>query len=94
MIVVDVENSPPNLRGRLAVWMLEIRSGLYIGNFSKKVREMIWENIRTGIGEGNAVMAWREQNEAGFDFLTIGKNRRSPKDYQGLKMIRFESEKI
>jgi len=93
MIVVDLENAPPRLRGRLAVWMLEIRAGLYIGNFSKKVREMIWANIETGIGEGNAVMAWKSQNEAGFDFQTIGGSRRIPTDYQGLKMISFKPEK-
>ena len=89
MIVVDLENAPPRLRGRLAVWMLEIRAGLYVGNFSKKVREMIWSNIEMGIGEGNAVMVWKTQNEAGFDFGTIGVNRRIPTDYQGLKMISF-----
>ena len=58
MLVIDVENAPPRLRGRLAVWLLEVRAGVYVGNVSRRVREMIWEQIQKGIEEGNAVMAW------------------------------------
>ena len=30
MMVIVVENAPPRLRGRLAVWLLEIRAGVYV----------------------------------------------------------------
>ena len=42
MMVIVVENAPPRLRGRLAVWLLEVRAGVYLGNYSRRVREMIW----------------------------------------------------
>lgn len=32
MIVVVTEAVPPRLRGRLAIWLLEVRAGVYIGN--------------------------------------------------------------
>ena len=38
MLVVVTENVPPRLRGRLAVWLLEIRAGVYVGDVSKRVR--------------------------------------------------------
>ena len=41
MLVVVTENVPPRLRGRLAVWLLEIRAGVYVGEVSKRIREMI-----------------------------------------------------
>ncbi len=41
MLVVVTENVPPRLRGRLAVWLLEIRAGVYVGDVSAKIREMI-----------------------------------------------------
>ena len=44
MLVIVVENVPPRLRGRLAVWLLEIRAGVYVGN-SRRVREMIWDQV-------------------------------------------------
>jgi CRISPR-associated protein Cas2 len=89
MLVIVVENVPPRLRGRLAIWLLEVRAGVYVGNYSKKVREYIWSQVEAGVGEGNAVMAWRTNNEAGFDFMTIGTNRRVPIELDGAKLVSF-----
>jgi CRISPR-associated protein Cas2 len=89
MLVIVLENAPPRLRGRLAIWLLEIRAGVYVGNYSTKVREHIWEQVEKGLGEGNAVMAWRVNNEAGFDFITFGQNRRIPVEIDGAKLVSF-----
>jgi CRISPR-associated protein Cas2 len=89
MLVIVVENAPPRLRGRLAIWLLEVRAGVYVGRNSRKVREMLWEQVKAGVDEGNAVMVWRTNTESGFDFLTIGKNRRIPVEWDGLKLVSF-----
>jgi len=89
MLVIVVENVPPRLRGRLAVWMIEIRAGVYVGDLSAKVRDMIWSQIEAGLEEGNAVMAWSTNTESGFDFMTLGKNRRLPVEFDGLKLVSF-----
>jgi CRISPR-associated protein Cas2 len=89
MLVIVLENAPPRLRGRLAIWLLEIRAGVYVGNYSAKVREYIWSQVEAGIGEGNAVMAWRVSNEAGFDFITLGQSRRTPVEIDGAKLVSF-----
>ena len=34
MMVIVVNNVPPRLRGRLAIWLLEIRAGVYVGLYS------------------------------------------------------------
>ncbi len=57
MLVIVLENAPPRLRGRLAVWMLEVRAGVYVADLSRKVREMIWHQVEDGLENGNAVMA-------------------------------------
>ncbi|MEX2490900.1 MAG: type I-E CRISPR-associated endoribonuclease Cas2e [Nitrospirales bacterium] len=93
MLVIVLENAPPRLRGRLAIWLLEIRAGVYVGNYSVKVRDHIWNNVKEGIGEGNAVMAWRAPNEAGFDFMTLGTNRRIPVELDGAKLVSFLPQK-
>lgn len=89
MLVIVTENVPPNLRGRLAIWMLEIRAGVYVGDFSVKVRDMIWRNVKKGLEDGNAVMVWKAQNEAGYDFVTLGDNRRMPIDMDGVNLVSF-----
>lgn len=89
MVVVVTENVPPRLRGRLAIWLLEIRAGVYVGDISKRVREMVWQQI-TQLGEaGNVVMAWVTNSESGFEFQTWGENRRIPVDLDGLRLVSF-----
>jgi CRISPR-associated protein Cas2 len=53
---------------------------------------MIWDTVEKGIDEGNAVMAWTTNTESGFDFLTLGSNRRIPKEMEGVKLVSFLSE--
>jgi CRISPR-associated protein Cas2 len=89
MLVIVVENVPPRLRGRLALWLLEVRAGVYVGEYSRRVREMIWQQVGAGIEDGNAVMVWSTNTESGFDFLTLGKNRRIPVELDGLKLVSF-----
>ena len=92
MLVTVVENAPPRLRGRLAIWLLEVRAGVYVGHVNRRVREMIWNQIEKGIGEGNAVMVWSTNTESGFDFVTLGANRRIPKDMDGIRLVSFLPE--
>lgn len=92
MLVIVVENVPPRLRGRLAIWLLEVRAGVYVGKVSRRVREMIWDTVVRGTEEGNAVMAWSTNTESGFDFVTWGSNRREPVEIDGLKLVSFLPE--
>jgi CRISPR-associated protein Cas2 len=89
MLVIVVENVPPRLRGRLGLWLVEVRAGVYVGDVSRRVREMIWNNLEKGVDEGNAVMAWTSNNESGFDFMTLGANRRIPVEMDGIKLVSF-----
>lgn len=92
MLVIVLEAAPPRLRGRLAVWLLEVRAGVYVGQVSRRVREMLWHQVTKGIEDGNAVMAWRTNTESGFDFVTLGPNRRTPREMDGLKLVSFLPE--
>jgi CRISPR-associated protein Cas2 len=92
MLVIVVENAPPRLRGRLALWLLEVRAGVYVGKVSRRIREMIWENVEAGIGDGNSVMVWTTNTESGFDFQTLGSNRRIPVEMDGIKLVSFLPE--
>ncbi len=90
MLVVVTEAVPDRLRGRLAIWLLEIRAGVYVGDVSRRTREMIWEQVNALAEEGNAVMSWSTNTESGFDFVTYGKNRREPIEMEGLRLVKFK----
>ncbi|MEQ3657349.1 MAG: type I-E CRISPR-associated endoribonuclease Cas2e [Glaciecola sp.] len=89
MLVVVTETVPPRLRGRLAVWLLEVRAGVYVGNVSRRIREMIWNQINELAEDGNVVIVWATNTESGFDFVTYGENRRMPIDLDGLRLVKF-----
>jgi CRISPR-associated protein Cas2 len=92
MLVIVVENVPPRLRGRLAVWLLEVRAGVYVGKVSRRVREILWDTVEKGMDGGNAVMVWSTNSESGFDFVTLGANRRIPVEMEGIKLVSFLPE--
>ena len=92
-LVIVVENAPDRLRGRLGVWLLEIRTGVYVGNYSRRIREMIFKNVYEGINDGNAVMVWSTPTESGFYFLSVGSNRREPVDVDGMILSCFKPDK-
>ncbi len=94
MLVVVTEAVPPRLRGRLAVWLLEIRAGVYVGDVSRRIREMIWQQAEELAEDGNVVMAWATNTESGFDFITYGENRRMPVEFDGLRLVKFLPESV
>lgn len=89
MMVIVVTNAPPRLRGRLAVWLLEVRAGVYVGDYSARTRARIWAQVEAYIEDGDAVMVWKAPTDQGFDFATVGRNRRMPVDFDGMKLVSF-----
>lgn len=89
MVVIVTESVPARLRGRLAIWLLEVRAGVYVGDVSKRVREMLWEQCDLLREDGNIVLAWATNSESGFDFQTLGENRRIPVEFDGLRLVSF-----
>ena len=89
MMVIVVERAPPRLRGRLAAWLLEVRAGVFVGNYSARTRARIWRQVTAALDEGDAVMIWKAPTDQGFDFATAGRNRRMPVDFDGLKLVAF-----
>ncbi|MEP6835383.1 MAG: type I-E CRISPR-associated endoribonuclease Cas2e [Gemmatimonas sp.] len=92
MMVIVVENAPARLRGRLSLWLAEIRAGVYVGVYSQKTRERIWVEVLQMIEDGSAAIAWSAPTDSGFEFDTAGVNRRQPVDFDGLTMVRFAAE--
>ena len=92
MLVIVLENAPARLRGRLAVWLLEVRAGVCVGNYSRRIRDYIWDQVEAGIEAGSAVLMWRSTVEAGFEFKTLGANRRMQADFDGVQLVSFHPD--
>jgi CRISPR-associated protein Cas2 len=71
---------------------LQVLSAERIGKVSRCIREMIWNTVAVGLEGGSAVMAWTTNTESGFDFETLGTNRRTPVEMEGIKLVSFLPE--
>lgn len=89
MMVIVVENAPPRLRGRLSLWLAEVRAGVYVGAYTARTRERIWNEVLQLLEDGSAVLAWAAPTDSGFAFETAGVNRREAVDFDGLTLVRF-----
>ena len=86
MTVICLTNCPTKLRGDLSKWLIEINTGVYVGNISARVRDKLWERITENIHSGQATMVFRATGEQHMDFR-VHNTTWKPVDYEGLKLI-------
>lgn len=86
MIVVTLNKVPPSLRGDLTKWYQEIQTGVYVGNVSARVRDLLWERILKNIGSGEATMVYNAATELGYQFRTTRKDSQVV-DYDGIPLM-------
>ena len=87
MIVVSMTNCPPKLRGDLSKWLLEINTGVYVGQVNAKVREALWKRICDNIKNGQATMVFTTNNEQHMDFYVFNTSW-IPVDFDGIKLMK------
>ncbi|MEE1927399.1 type I-E CRISPR-associated endoribonuclease Cas2e [Streptomyces sp. TRM 70351] len=86
MTVIVLANCPPGLRGFLTRWLLEISPGVFLGAPSARIRDLLWEEVRTYAGQGRALLVYQTDNEQGFTFRTHD-HAWHPTDHEGLTLI-------
>lgn len=87
MIVITLNNCPPKVRGDLTKWLIEINTGVFVGNVNSKVRDAIWDRICDNIKDGRVSMAYHTNGEQKLDFR-IHNSDWEPVDYDGIKLVR------
>lgn len=91
MIVLICTNVRPSLRGELSRWMIEADAGVFVGNVPGRVRDRLWEKLIEECREGTAVMLHTARTEQGFAVRSHGTPNRTPLDYDGLVLMRFQT---
>ena len=86
MLVITLTNCPPQIRGDLTKWLLEINTGVYCGQLSARVRDELWQRICDNIQDGRATMVYSASGEQHLEFK-VHNSDWCPVDYDGLKLI-------
>ena len=87
MIVVTLTDCPSRLRGDLSKWLLEINTGVYVGQINQRVREELWKRICDNLPRGRATMVYSANNEQRMEFR-VHNTTWQPVDYEGLTLMR------
>lgn len=90
MVVIMLETAPIPLRGELTKWMLETKTGVFVGNINALVRMKLWQKILDFDKNINALMIFGAKNEQGFDILMNGEPKRGVIDIEGIKLIKIK----
>lgn len=93
MIVLMMERVPVGLRGELSRWLIEPRTGVFVGRLPAIVRDMLWERACRGVRGGAAMMLYSSSTEQGFTVRTHGDTSRTLVDMEGLMLVRIPTRK-
>ena len=89
MIVMILEKVPTSLRGELSRWLIEPRTGVFIGHVSAMVREKLWEKCSKSAAAGGVLQAWSTNNEQRFQMRMMGDTSRQIVELEGLQLIKI-----
>lgn len=87
MIVLLMEKVPAALRGEITRWLIELRTGVFVGNVSALVRDKLWEQIREKTKGGSATLLQSAANEQGYTIRSHGDTPRIIRDFDGLQLV-------
>ncbi|MCF8305607.1 MAG: type I-E CRISPR-associated endoribonuclease Cas2e [Ignavibacteriales bacterium] len=83
-----LETVPPSLRGELSRWLIEIKSGIFIGSVSALVRDQLWELCGQKIKKGGMWQIYHSNNEQGFNMRQFGNTGKVIVDLEGVSFVK------
>jgi len=87
MVVIILERVPASLRGELTRWMIEPRTGVFVGKLSGMVRDRLWAKVCKSVKEGGALLLHNADTEQGYAQRVHGSTTRLARDFEGLSLV-------
>lgn len=87
MTVMILERVSPSLRGELTRWLLEPKTGVFVGRISARVRDKLWQKACSKAKDGACMIIWSSNTEQGFKIDFWGDTSRRVYDWEGLQLI-------
>lgn len=89
MVVMVLEKVPSGLRGELTRWLIEVKSGVYVGHLSARVRDKLWLKCCHAKETGGVTQIWSTNTEQRFEMRMCGSTQREIIEFEGLQLIRI-----
>lgn len=89
MIIMILEKVTAGLRGELTRWLIEPRTGVFVGQVSARVRDKLWEKAVTKKKSGGVIQIWNTNTEQGYKMRSSGDTSRKIIEIEGLQLIQI-----
>ena len=83
-----LESTPASLKGELSRWLVEPKSGVFLGNPSARVRDRLWEKALSKCRGGGVLQIWSSRCPQGYLWRSFGKLSRELVDMEGMALVR------
>ena len=89
-----LEKVPKSLRGELSRWMIEPKTGVFVGKVSAMVRDKLWEKCMKKYPKGDFIQIWSANNEQGFSVRAWGRQSKQLVDVEGIVLVKDVFSKL
>jgi CRISPR-associated protein Cas2 len=93
MVILMLERVPRGLRGELSRWLIEPKTGVFVGRLSALVRDKLWEKVQQDCRDGAALLIHSGKTEQGFHVRVYGDASRQLVNVEGLTLVRIPETK-
>jgi CRISPR-associated protein Cas2 len=84
MVVMVLERVTPSLRGELTRWLIQPKTGIFVGHVSARVRDHLWDKVTASKRNGAALLVYHDTTEQGFSIKSAGRTSKIIEDFEGL----------
>lgn len=94
MLVVIANDLPPAVRGRLKLWFVEPRPGIFVSGIKDNVAEKVIEHILAYCPQKSGIIMFQKINKApGYRIIGQGLPNRKLLEISGLQLV-FEKDTL
>ena len=88
MLVMILQNVPASLKGELSRWLIEPTSGVFLGNPSARIRDILWQKALEKRKDGYALQIWDYPCAQGYQWRCSGDHRYVMAELEGLTLVK------
>jgi len=86
---MTLEKVPKSLKGALSRWLIEPRTGVFVGNPSERVRDQLWERAVRKCKDGRVTQMWTALTPQGFAYREHNGGSRRIVEFEGMALVQI-----
>lgn len=77
-----------SLRGELSRWLIEPKTGVFVGHLSARVRDELWLIALKKCNDGSVLQIWSTNSPQGYQCRSNDRSERKMIDMEGITLVK------